>query len=105
MKLIRFTCESCAGSCRYSIERMRMHECWGNYPGPHHHGVPLDDVIDIDFDASLGTCAWQSAIVGSYRCFAQWRPPLCAMAPPLNQGGSGALGLRTRYHPRPQHRH
>jgi len=32
-------------------ERMRMHVCWGNYPGPHHHDVPLDDVIDIVFDA------------------------------------------------------
>jgi 5-methyltetrahydropteroyltriglutamate--homocysteine methyltransferase len=28
-------------------ERIRMHLCWGNYPGPHHHDVPLQDVIDI----------------------------------------------------------
>lgn len=21
-------------------ERLRMHVCWGNYPGPHHHDVP-----------------------------------------------------------------
>jgi 5-methyltetrahydropteroyltriglutamate--homocysteine methyltransferase len=28
-------------------ERIRMHLCWGNYPGPHHHDVPLADVIDI----------------------------------------------------------
>merc|ERR1719161_517118 len=28
-------------------ERMRTHVCWGNYPGPHHHDVPLADVIDI----------------------------------------------------------
>eukprot|EP00931_Biecheleriopsis_adriatica_P065477 TRINITY_DN39_c0_g1_i1.p1 TRINITY_DN39_c0_g1~~TRINITY_DN39_c0_g1_i1.p1 ORF type:complete len:410 (+),score=105.36 TRINITY_DN39_c0_g1_i1:49-1230(+) len=28
-------------------ERMRMHVCWGNYPGPHHHDVPLADIIDI----------------------------------------------------------
>ena len=27
--------------------RMRMHVCWGNYPGPHHHDVPLEDVIDV----------------------------------------------------------
>jgi len=26
-------------------ERMRMHVCWGNYPGPHHHDVPLADII------------------------------------------------------------
>ena len=23
-------------------ERVRMHVCWGNYEGPHHHDVPLD---------------------------------------------------------------
>jgi len=27
-------------------DRMRMHVCWGNYPGPHHHDVPLADIID-----------------------------------------------------------
>jgi len=32
-------------------ERMRMHVCWGNYPGPHHHDVPLADIIDIVLDA------------------------------------------------------
>merc|ERR1719357_2460436 len=28
-------------------EAMRMHVCWGNYPGPHHHDVPLADIIKI----------------------------------------------------------
>jgi len=28
-------------------ERMRMHLCWGNYQGPHHHDVPLADILDI----------------------------------------------------------
>ena len=28
-------------------ERMRMHLCWGNYEGPHHHDVELKDIIDI----------------------------------------------------------
>nr|UKS50398.1 B12-independent methionine synthase 1 isoform 3 [Karenia brevis] len=32
-------------------ERTRIHVCWGNYPGPHHHDVPLADVIDIVFTA------------------------------------------------------
>jgi 5-methyltetrahydropteroyltriglutamate--homocysteine methyltransferase len=26
-------------------ERMRMHLCWGNYPGPHNHDVPLDEIL------------------------------------------------------------
>ena len=28
-------------------EKMRLHLCWGNYEGPHHHDVPLADIIDI----------------------------------------------------------
>ncbi len=26
-------------------DRMRMHLCWGNYPGPHHLDVPLEQVL------------------------------------------------------------
>ncbi len=26
-------------------ESMRMHVCWGNYEGPHHHDIPLRDII------------------------------------------------------------
>jgi len=28
-------------------EQARLHLCWGNYEGPHHHDVDLADVIDI----------------------------------------------------------
>eukprot|EP00091_Calanus_sinicus_P013772 TRINITY_DN3057_c0_g1_i6.p1 TRINITY_DN3057_c0_g1~~TRINITY_DN3057_c0_g1_i6.p1 ORF type:complete len:202 (-),score=63.97 TRINITY_DN3057_c0_g1_i6:121-726(-) len=28
-------------------ERIRMHVCWGNYPGPHHHDVPLADIVHL----------------------------------------------------------
>ena len=28
-------------------EQVRIHVCWGNYPGPHHHDVPLRDIIQI----------------------------------------------------------
>ena len=24
------------------VDRVRMHVCWGNYEGPHHHDVPLE---------------------------------------------------------------
>jgi 5-methyltetrahydropteroyltriglutamate--homocysteine methyltransferase len=26
-------------------EAMRLHVCWGNYEGPHHHDVPLADIV------------------------------------------------------------
>ncbi len=28
-------------------DAMRLHLCWGNYDGPHHHDVELRDIIDI----------------------------------------------------------
>jgi 5-methyltetrahydropteroyltriglutamate--homocysteine methyltransferase len=28
-------------------DRVRIHVCWGNYPGPHHHDVPLADILEI----------------------------------------------------------
>jgi 5-methyltetrahydropteroyltriglutamate--homocysteine methyltransferase len=28
-------------------DRARMHVCWGNYEGPHHHDVPLERLLPI----------------------------------------------------------
>jgi 5-methyltetrahydropteroyltriglutamate--homocysteine methyltransferase len=28
-------------------DQVRVHVCWGNYPGPHHHDVPLADILDL----------------------------------------------------------
>lgn len=28
-------------------DRLRVHLCWGNYPGPHHRDVPLEQIIDL----------------------------------------------------------
>ena len=28
-------------------ERMRLHLCWGNTEGPHHHDVPLKEIVDL----------------------------------------------------------
>ena len=35
-------------------EQLRMHVCWGNYEGPHHHDVPFSDIVDIVFEAQAG---------------------------------------------------
>ncbi len=32
-------------------ERMRLHLCWGNYQGPHHHDIPLERILDIAYRA------------------------------------------------------
>jgi 5-methyltetrahydropteroyltriglutamate--homocysteine methyltransferase len=31
--------------------KMRMHVCWGNYPGPHHRDIPLARIVEIVLDA------------------------------------------------------
>jgi 5-methyltetrahydropteroyltriglutamate--homocysteine methyltransferase len=28
-------------------DRIRLHVCWGNYPGPHVHDVPMDEILDL----------------------------------------------------------
>jgi len=28
-------------------DRVRVHVCWGNYPGPHHHDVDMRDIVDL----------------------------------------------------------
>jgi 5-methyltetrahydropteroyltriglutamate--homocysteine methyltransferase len=31
--------------------RVRMHVCWGNYEGPHHHDVPMERLLPIVLNA------------------------------------------------------
>jgi 5-methyltetrahydropteroyltriglutamate--homocysteine methyltransferase len=42
-------------------ERLRMHLCWGNYPGPHHCDVPLADIIDLVWKAKPSTILFEAA--------------------------------------------
>ena len=28
-------------------ERMRLHLCWGNTEGPHHHDIPLSEIVEL----------------------------------------------------------
>jgi len=42
-------------------EQLRMHLCWGNYPGPHHHDVPVSDIIDIVWTAKPQTVLIEGA--------------------------------------------
>jgi 5-methyltetrahydropteroyltriglutamate--homocysteine methyltransferase len=42
-------------------EQLRMHLCWGNYPGPHHCDVPLADIIDIVWKAKPGAILMEAA--------------------------------------------
>jgi 5-methyltetrahydropteroyltriglutamate--homocysteine methyltransferase len=40
---------------------MRIHLCWGNYEGPHHHDIPLRDIIDIVLEARPAAISFEAA--------------------------------------------
>jgi 5-methyltetrahydropteroyltriglutamate--homocysteine methyltransferase len=42
-------------------EQLRMHLCWGNYPGPHHHDVDLADIVDLVWQAKPRTVLLEAA--------------------------------------------
>lgn len=42
-------------------EQLRMHLCWGNYPGPHHCDVAMADIIDLVWSAKPRTILFEAA--------------------------------------------
>jgi len=42
-------------------EALRLHLCWGNYEGPHHHDVPLSQIIDIVLKARVMAISLEGA--------------------------------------------
>jgi 5-methyltetrahydropteroyltriglutamate--homocysteine methyltransferase len=42
-------------------ERARMHICWGNYEGPHHHDIPLADILPIALKARPQALLFEAA--------------------------------------------
>ena len=42
-------------------ERIRLHLCWGNYPGPHHCDIPLQDIIQSVFRANAAGISFEGA--------------------------------------------
>jgi 5-methyltetrahydropteroyltriglutamate--homocysteine methyltransferase len=42
-------------------QQLRMHVCWGNYPGPHHHDVELAAILDLVWTAKPQTVLFEAA--------------------------------------------
>jgi 5-methyltetrahydropteroyltriglutamate--homocysteine methyltransferase len=42
-------------------DAMRMHLCWGNYEGPHHHDIALRDIIELVFEARPSAISFEAA--------------------------------------------
>jgi 5-methyltetrahydropteroyltriglutamate--homocysteine methyltransferase len=44
-----------------SPEQLRLHLCWGNYEGPHHHDVALSDIVDVVLKARPNAISLEAA--------------------------------------------
>ncbi len=42
-------------------EQLRMHLCWGNYPGPHHCDISIADIADLVWKAKPATVLFEGA--------------------------------------------
>jgi 5-methyltetrahydropteroyltriglutamate--homocysteine methyltransferase len=42
-------------------ERVRVHVCWGNYAGPHHHDVALRDILDAVYRVNANGISVEAA--------------------------------------------
>jgi 5-methyltetrahydropteroyltriglutamate--homocysteine methyltransferase len=42
-------------------DQLRLHLCWGNYEGPHHHDIPLADIIDLVLAARPAGVSFEGA--------------------------------------------
>ena len=44
-----------------SKDMVRLHVCWGNYEGPHHHDAPMEIVLPIALKADVGALLFESS--------------------------------------------
>jgi 5-methyltetrahydropteroyltriglutamate--homocysteine methyltransferase len=42
-------------------ERMRLHLCWGNYEGPHHYDIPLQEILPLVLKARPAGLSFEGA--------------------------------------------
>jgi 5-methyltetrahydropteroyltriglutamate--homocysteine methyltransferase len=42
-------------------DKVRMHLCWGNYPGPHHCDIPLAEIVDLVWTAKPHAILFEAA--------------------------------------------
>ena len=42
-------------------DRIRMHVCWGNYEGPHHHDIGLEKILGVVLKAKPSTVLFEGA--------------------------------------------
>ncbi len=80
-------------------ESMRMHVCWGNYEGPHHHDVALRDIIEQVFTARPAAILFEGA---NPRHDHEWRVFEEVKLPEGKVLVPGVIDCRTNYIEHPQ---
>ncbi|MGI9238186.1 MAG: epoxyalkane--coenzyme M transferase, partial [Woeseiaceae bacterium] len=59
-------------------DMVRLHVCWGNYEGPHHHDAPMELVLPIALRANVGALLFESSNprhAHEWRTFAEAKLP------------------------------
>ncbi len=80
-------------------ERVRLHLCWGNYEGPHHHDVPLERIIDVVLAAKPASISFEAS---NPRHAHEWEVWRAAKIPPDKILIPGVIDSVTNFieHPR-----
>jgi len=42
-------------------ERVRLHMCWGNYEGPHHHDIPMEQLLPVVLKVNAQALLFEAA--------------------------------------------
>jgi 5-methyltetrahydropteroyltriglutamate--homocysteine methyltransferase len=80
-------------------DRVRMHVCWGNYEGPHHHDVPMERLLPIVLKAKPQALLFEAA---NPRHAHEWAVFAEAQIPDTKILIPGVLATTTNYVEHPQ---
>jgi 5-methyltetrahydropteroyltriglutamate--homocysteine methyltransferase len=80
-------------------EKVRMHVCWGNYAGPHHHDVPFAEIVGEVIKANVGTIYPEG---GNPRHEHEWRVFEDVKLPDDMKVIYGVIDTKTNYIEHPQ---
>ena len=62
LKIAERNVEALNHACRdIPADRLRMHVCWGNYPGPHTHDIAISKIVDVVMKAKPQAVLFEAA--------------------------------------------
>jgi 5-methyltetrahydropteroyltriglutamate--homocysteine methyltransferase len=80
-------------------DRVRMHICWGNYAGPHHHDIPLELLLPVVITAKPQALLFEAA---NPRHEHEWSVLRQIRVPPEKLLIPGVISTTTNYVEHPQ---